>query len=88
LNALSAVGLLGRFTGMVTDSRSFMSFPRHEYFRRVLCSLLGREMEPERIAYDEELIGSLIQNICFHNAQNYLGSKLNREIPDVSENLR
>jgi glucuronate isomerase len=88
LNALSAVGLLGRFTGMVTDSRSFMSFPRHEYFRRVLCSLLGREMEPERIAYDEELIGSLIQNICFHNAQNYLGLKLNREIPDVSANLR
>jgi glucuronate isomerase len=72
LNALSSVGLLSRFVGMVTDSRSFMSFPRHEYFRRVLCNLLGREMERGELPHDEKLIGSMIQNICFHNARNYL----------------
>lgn len=72
LNALSAAGLLSRFVGMVTDSRSFMSFPRHEYFRRVLCNLLGAEMERGELPNDEKLIGSMIQNICFHNARNYL----------------
>lgn len=84
LNALSAVGLLGRFTGMVTDSRSFMSFPRHEYFRRVLCNLLGGEMERGDLPCDEKLIGSLIQNVCFHNARSYLGLELNRNVPAVS----
>jgi glucuronate isomerase len=73
LNALSATGLLARFTGMVTDSRSFMSFPRHEYFRRVLCNLLGGEMERGDLPRDEHLIGSMIQNICFRNASKYLG---------------
>jgi glucuronate isomerase len=57
---------------MVTDSRSFMSFPRHEYFRRVLCNLLGAEIERGDLPNDEKLIGSMIQNICFHNAQSYL----------------
>lgn len=84
LNALSAVGLLGRFTGMVTDSRSFMSFPRHEYFRRVLCNLLGEEMERGELPHDEKLIGSLIQNVCFHNARGYLGLELNRDVPAAS----
>jgi glucuronate isomerase len=72
LDALSSVGLLSRFVGMVTDSRSFMSFPRHEYFRRVLCNLLGAEIERGELPNDEKLIGSMIQNICFHNAQSYL----------------
>jgi len=58
---------------MVTDSRSFMSFPRHEYFRRVLCNLLGGEMERGDLPSDEPLIGSVIQNICFNNARDYLG---------------
>jgi glucuronate isomerase len=73
LNALSATGLFSRFVGMVTDSRSFMSFPRHEYFRRVLCNLLGSEMERGDLPGDENLIGAVIQNICFNNACHYLG---------------
>jgi len=81
LNALSATGLLGRFIGMVTDSRSFMSFPRHEYFRRVLCNLLGGEMERGELPSDEKLIGSTIQNICFNNARDYLGLELGPERP-------
>jgi glucuronate isomerase len=76
LNALSATGLLSRFVGMVTDSRSFMSFPRHEYFRRVLCDLLGREMEAGDLPNDEKLIGSMVRNICFANARDYLGLEL------------
>jgi len=76
LNVLSNTGLLSRFVGMVTDSRSFMSFPRHEYFRRVLCNLLGREMEASELPNDIELIGSMVQNICFENARHFLGLKL------------
>jgi glucuronate isomerase len=71
LNALSSVGLLSRFVGMVTDSRSFMSYPRHEYFRRVLCNLLGNEMERGLLPNDEKLVGSMIENICFNNANRY-----------------
>ncbi len=71
LNALSNVGLLSRFVGMVTDSRSFMSYPRHEYFRRVLCNLLGAEMEKGLLPNDENLIGSMVKDICFHNAKSY-----------------
>jgi glucuronate isomerase len=73
LNALSNTGLLSNFIGMVTDSRSFMSYPRHEYFRRVLCNLLGREIEDGEIPDDKRLIGEMIKNICFHNAKGYLG---------------
>ncbi|HMK31172.1 MAG TPA: glucuronate isomerase [Terriglobales bacterium] len=73
LNALSASGLLARFIGMVTDSRSFMSFPRHEYFRRVLCNLLGEEMEQGELPKDERLVGNMVRNICFENARQYLG---------------
>jgi len=76
LDALSATGLLSRFVGMVTDSRSFMSFPRHEYFRRILCDLLGGEMESGNLPNDEKLIGSTIKNICFNNARDYLGLDL------------
>jgi glucuronate isomerase len=73
LNALSNVGLLSRFVGMLTDSRSFMSYPRHEYFRRVLCDLVGREVERGEIPADEGLLGDLIKGICFKNAKNYFG---------------
>jgi len=72
LNSLSNVGLLSRFVGMVTDSRSFMSYPRHEYFRRILCNLLGQEMENGLLPQDEELIGEMIQNICYRNAAEFL----------------
>jgi glucuronate isomerase len=71
INALSNLGLLSRFVGMVTDSRSFMSFPRHEYFRRVLCDLIGRDMENGEIPDDEMLVGTMIQNICYANAHQY-----------------
>jgi glucuronate isomerase len=72
LNALSNCGLLSRFVGMVTDSRSFLSFPRHEYFRRVLCNLLGKEMEQGLLPNDEKLMGAMIKNICFRNAAEFL----------------
>ena len=73
MNALSSLGLLSRFVGMVTDSRSFMSYPRHEYFRRVLCNLLGRDVENGEIPNDDSILGELIQNICFGNASRYFG---------------
>jgi glucuronate isomerase len=72
MNALSNCGLLSRFIGMVTDSRSFMSHPRHEYFRRVLCNLLGNEVEAGELPDDEELIGGMIKNICYDNAARLL----------------
>lgn len=72
MNALSNCGLLSRFVGMVTDSRSFMSHPRHEYFRRVLCNLIGNEVEAGDLPDDDELIGSMIKNICFENAARLL----------------
>ncbi len=73
LNALSNTGLLARFIGMLTDSRSFMSFPRHEYFRRILCDLLGRDVQNGELPNDEKLLGTMVRNICFSNAQQYLG---------------
>jgi glucuronate isomerase len=76
LNALSNTGLLARFIGMLTDSRSFMSYPRHEYFRRVLCDLLGRDVENGQLPNDEKLLGGMVRNICFSNARQYLGLDL------------
>jgi glucuronate isomerase len=76
LNALSNLGLLGRFVGMVTDSRSFLSYPRHEYFRRVLCNLLGREMENGELPDDLKLIGGMVRDICFTNARDFLRIEL------------
>ncbi len=73
MNALSNLGLLSRFIGMLTDSRSFMSYPRHEYFRRVLCNLLGRDMESGSLPKDFELVGGMVRNICYANARDYLG---------------
>jgi glucuronate isomerase len=72
MNALSNCGLLSRFVGMVTDSRSFMSHPRHEYFRRVLCNLIGSEIEAGELPADYELVGSMIKNICYDNAARLL----------------
>jgi glucuronate isomerase len=72
INTLSNVGLLSRFIGMLTDSRSFMSYPRHEYFRRVLCNLIGRDIENGEIPDNYDLAGPMIQNICYSNAKNYL----------------
>jgi glucuronate isomerase len=66
---------------MLTDSRSFLSYPRHEYFRRVLCDLIGRDVERGEIPNDDDLVGPMIENICYHNARNYLGL----EIPAAAE---
>lgn len=71
LDALSSMGLLSRFVGMLTDSRSFLSFPRHEYFRRILCDTLGAEIEKGLLPDDRELVGGLIQDICYRNAKTY-----------------
>nr|MCU0375955.1 glucuronate isomerase [Chitinophagaceae bacterium] len=71
LNALSNMGLLSRFVGMLTDSRSFLSFPRHEYFRRLLCNIIGTEMEQGELPDDVEWAGKIVQDICYHNANSY-----------------
>ncbi|MBL8175575.1 MAG: glucuronate isomerase [Bryobacterales bacterium] len=76
MNALSNVGLLSRFVGMLTDSRSFLSFPRHEYFRRTLCNLIGKEVESGELPDREDWIGPMIRNICYGNAAGYLGLDL------------
>jgi len=73
LDTLSNLGLLRRFVGMVTDSRSFLSFCRHEYFRRVLCNLLGRDMAKGLIPADSVLIGTMVREICYGNARDYFG---------------
>jgi glucuronate isomerase len=75
INALSNMGLLSRFVGMLTDSRSFLSYPRHEYFRRVLCNLFGGDMERGELPGDFRLIGETIRNISYRNAVNYFGIK-------------
>ena len=72
MNALSNCGLLSKFVGMLTDSRSFMSFPRHEYFRRTLCNLIGSDAENGLIPNDDALLGPMVENICFANAQEFL----------------
>ncbi|MGY6649720.1 glucuronate isomerase [Wenyingzhuangia sp. IMCC45574] len=71
INALSNMGLLSRFVGMLTDSRSFLSYPRHEYFRRILCNLLGNDVENGLINKDMDLLGGMVEDICYNNAKNY-----------------
>jgi glucuronate isomerase len=73
MNALSCLGLLSRFVGMVTDSRSFLSYSRHEYFRRLLCNLLGEDVRRGYLPDDRALLGAMVQNICFFNARDYFG---------------
>ena len=75
MNALSNMGLLSRFVGMLTDSRSFLSFPRHEYFRRILCDLLGTEVEEGELPNDIEWLGKMVQDICYNNTVNYFNWK-------------
>ncbi len=72
INSLSALGLLSRFVGMLTDSRSFLSYPRHEYFRRILCDMLGEEIENGKLPHTEmEFIHQMVKDICYYNAKNY-----------------
>ncbi|MFT7033606.1 MAG: glucuronate isomerase [Cyclobacteriaceae bacterium] len=71
MNSLSNMGLMSRFVGMLTDSRSFLSFPRHEYFRRILCNLLGEDVRKGMIPNDMDLLGKMVEDICYNNAKNY-----------------
>ena len=71
LNVLSNLGLLSRFVGMLTDSRSLLSYPRHENFRRVLCNLLGNEVERGELPDDKAWLGKITEDICYNNARNY-----------------
>jgi len=72
MNALSVLGLLSRFVGMLTDSRSFLSYPRHEYFRRTLCNLLGNDVESGQLPASElDFIGQMVENISYNNAKNF-----------------
>lgn len=73
LKDLAALGLLRRFIGMVTDSRSFLSYPRHEYFRRIVCNFIGNEIEKGHIPYEDELVKPLIEGISYQNAKEYFG---------------
>jgi glucuronate isomerase len=79
INALSNMGLLSRFIGMLTDSRSFLSFPRHEYFRRILCDLFGDEIENGELPNDMAWVGKVIQDICYNNSVNYFNWQLDKK---------
>jgi glucuronate isomerase len=81
MDALSNLGLLSRFVGMLTDSRSFLSYSRHEYFRRLLCNLLGRDVVRGRLPDDRKLLGELVRDVCFRNASAYFGLELPRAAP-------
>jgi len=76
MEALSQLGLISKFIGMLTDSRSFLSFPRHEYFRRILCNKLAGLIENGEYPDDLELVGKIIEDICFNNAEKYFNIKL------------
>jgi glucuronate isomerase len=78
MNALSQLGLLSRFVGMLTDSRSFLSYVRHEYFRRILCNLIGGDVEAGLIPDDARAVGDMVENICFNNASTFFGLEYGR----------
>lgn len=73
INALSNMGMISHFVGMLTDSRSFLSFPRHEYFRRILCNIFGKDAENGEIPNDPHLLTDIIERICYKNAHNFFG---------------
>ena len=71
INTLSNMGVLSTFVGMLTDSRSFMSFPRHEYFRRLLCNMIAEDVEKGLLPYDLSALGNIVSDICYKNAKSY-----------------
>jgi glucuronate isomerase len=83
LDAISHHGLLRSFVGMLTDSRSLLSFSRHDYFRRLLCRLLGRELTDGRLPEDRELVGELVAAVSFLNAREYFGFELGPTVPNA-----
>ena len=76
MNALSNMGLLSRFVGMLTDSRSFLSYSRHDYFRRLLCNLLGNDVVAGRLPNDPRCSAGLVEDVCFKNARGYFGFEI------------
>ena len=72
IKTLSNMGLLSKFIGMLTDSRSFLSFPRHEYFRRLLCNMLGNDIENGELPNDVSFFGKMVENICYHNLKKFI----------------
>ena len=76
MTQLAQLGLLSRFVGMLTDSRSFLSYTRHEYFRRILCQMIGRWVADGEAPADIALLGEMVKNICFDNAKNYFAIEL------------
>jgi len=72
MRTLAEMGVLGTFTGMLTDSRSFLSYPRHEYFRRILCGFLGDMVENGEYPADMDTLGRIVRDICYHNAVKYM----------------
>lgn len=79
IETLSNMGILSQFIGMTTDSRSFLSFPRHDYFRRILCNIIGRDMKAGLIPNEPELVASMITDICYHNAKNFFRFQTEKE---------
>jgi glucuronate isomerase len=75
INMLSDLGLLSRFVGMVTDSRSFLSYPRHEYFRRILCDLIGSDVETGRLPDRRDWLDGLVTSVCCTNARDAFGGR-------------
>ena len=73
IKAFANLGVIGGFIGMVTDSRSFLSYPRHEYFRRIFCSFLGSMVERGEYPYEPEILKSIVNNVSFYNAKKYFG---------------
>ncbi len=84
MNALSNMGLLSRFVGMVTDSRSFLSYSRHEYFRRLVCNLLGEDVRRGLLPDDRAALSAMVEGICFFNARDYFGFPLGRAAAGVA----
>ena len=75
MRTLSNMGLLSKFIGMLTDSRSFLSFPRHEYFRRLLCNMMGEDIENGLLPNDISFFGNVVENICYHNLKEFINYK-------------
>ncbi len=73
MKTLANLGVLGKFVGMVTDSRSFLSYPRHEYFRRILCEIIGDLVEEGKYPNDTEFLSKIVEDISFNNSKNYFG---------------
>jgi glucuronate isomerase len=84
MRVLGNMGLLSRFVGMITDSRSFLSYPRHDYFRRLLCNILGEDVRRGRLPDDRKALGNLVANVCLFNARDYFGFALPRPFASLA----